>query len=93
MYISENDLKESLKSLAPVARRTPRKENQDNVHESDANENSYSAGSTSKATSSKHSLRHSDILVYSLLINPLSANPTKGLNTLKQFIGSSRRIV
>ena len=26
-------------------------------------------------------------------VNPLSANPTKWSNTLKQFVGSSRRIV
>ena len=30
---------------------------------------------------------------FHLNINPLSANPTKWSNTLKQFVGNSRRIV
>ena len=34
------------------------------------------------------------IIVYSVVsVNPLSANPTKLSNTLKQFVGNSRRIV
>ena len=28
-----------------------------------------------------------------MTLNPLSANPTKWSNTLKQFVGKSRRIV
>ena len=71
---SETDSVEFPKSLVSVARRVLRKENQDNVHESNANENvkvtfkqlypsiSYRsrAGSTSKSkvASRKHSLRH-----------------------------------
>ena len=68
---------ESLKSLISVAGRVLRDENEDKVHESDANENfkgalkrlsiSYSSradsASKSKVPSSKHSLRPSDIWV------------------------------
>ena len=31
--------------------------------------------------------------IYFSIINPLSANPTKWLNTLKQFVGCCRQIV
>ena len=70
---------ESLKSLVSVARRVLKEENQDNAHESDANENvkgtlkrlylsiSYnsrvSSTSKSKVLSSKHS---EDLLTYRL---------------------------
>ena len=33
------------------------------------------------------------MFILNFLINPLSANPTKWLNTLKQFAGNSRQIV
>ena len=33
------------------------------------------------------------LILFFYIINPLSANPTKWSNTLKQFVGNSRRIV
>ena len=34
-----------------------------------------------------------EVLIIRSDLNPLSANPTKWSNTLKQFVGKSRRIV